>query len=36
VKVCPVDCIPLDPNFVESKEQLHDKYLRLTGKKENA
>jgi ferredoxin len=33
VKVCPVDCIPLDPNFVETKEQLHAKYLRLTGKK---
>jgi hypothetical protein len=33
VKVCPVDCIPLDPNFVESKEQLHAKYLRLTTEK---
>jgi len=30
VKVCPVDCIPLDPNFVESKEQLYAKYLKLT------
>ena len=32
VKVCPVNCIPLDPGFVETKEQLYDKYLRLTGK----
>jgi len=34
VKVCPVDCIPLDPDFVETKEQLFAKYLRLTGRKE--
>jgi hypothetical protein len=33
VKVCPVDCIPLDPAHVETKEQLHAKYLALTGKK---
>ena len=33
VKVCPVDCIPLDPDHVETKEQLHAKYLKLTGKK---
>ena len=32
VKVCPVDCIPLDPANVETKEQLHAKYLKLTGK----
>jgi ferredoxin len=30
--VCPVDCIPLDLAHVESREQLHAKYLRLTGK----
>ena len=30
--VCPVDCIPLDPRNVESREQLQAKYLRLTGK----
>jgi len=30
--VCPVDCIPLDPNRVESKEVLQEKYERLTGK----
>ena len=33
VKVCPVDCIPLDPDFVESKEQLYAKYLKLTTEK---
>ncbi|HKA39789.1 MAG TPA: YfhL family 4Fe-4S dicluster ferredoxin [Burkholderiales bacterium] len=33
VKVCPVDCIPLDPNHVETKEQLHAKYLRLIAEK---
>ena len=31
VAVCPVDCIPLNPDYVESAEQLHLKYLRLTG-----
>ena len=30
--VCPVDCIPLDLQNVESREQLHTKFLRLTGK----
>ena len=30
-KVCPVDCIPLDPGRVESREALHAKYLRLTA-----
>ncbi len=29
--VCPVDCIPLDPNYVESKEQLIEKYKLLTA-----
>ena len=28
--VCPVDCIPNDPRHVETKEELHAKYLRLT------
>ena len=32
-KVCPVDCIPLNPDVVESKEQLQEKYLRLTSGK---
>ena len=32
-KVCPVDCIPLNPDYVETQEQLHEKYLRLTAAK---
>lgn len=28
-EVCPVDCIPLDPDYVESREELFAKYLRL-------
>ena len=28
--VCPVNCIPLDPERVETREQLQEKYLRLT------
>jgi ferredoxin len=31
-QVCPVDCIPLDENHVESKDELMQKYLILTGK----
>jgi ferredoxin len=31
--VCPVECIPLDPDHVETKEQLQEKYLRLTSLK---
>ncbi|WP_394182690.1 YfhL family 4Fe-4S dicluster ferredoxin [Marinomonas posidonica] len=30
-QVCPVDCIPLDPNYKETEEQLMEKYLTLTG-----
>ena len=30
VQVCPVSCIPLNPAFVESQEQLWAKYRRLT------
>jgi ferredoxin len=33
VEVCPVDCIPLDANHVESKEELMEKYKILTGAK---
>lgn len=33
VEVCPVECIPLDPDRVESKEALMLKYEKLTGKK---
>lgn len=31
-QVCPVDCIPLDPQRRESKDQLWEKYHRLTGR----
>ncbi|TFH50610.1 MAG: YfhL family 4Fe-4S dicluster ferredoxin [Lysobacterales bacterium] len=29
VEVCPVDCIPINPERVESHEQLQRKYERL-------
>jgi hypothetical protein len=32
-KVCPIDCIPFNPDMVESKEQLQEKYQRLTAAK---
>jgi ferredoxin len=28
-EVCPVDCIPLDPDHAETREQLLQKYDRL-------
>ncbi|MCG8434753.1 MAG: ferredoxin, partial [Gammaproteobacteria bacterium] len=28
-QVCPVDCIPLDPGYTETREQLLDKYKRI-------
>jgi len=28
-QVCPVDCIPLDPDRKESKSELEQKYLKL-------
>ena len=31
VEVCPVDCIPKDPNHVESEEELQLKYERITA-----
>ena len=31
-QVCPVDCIPLDPDRPETQEELHQKYLVITGK----
>ncbi len=33
VEVCPVDCIITNPDFAETKEQLWQKYLQLTGQK---
>lgn len=29
VEVCPVDCIPKDPNQVEDHDTLHGKFLSL-------
>jgi ferredoxin len=31
VQVCPVNCIPLNPDFKETKDQLMLKYERLQG-----
>jgi len=31
IDVCPVDCIVVDPAHVESKEQLQEKFARLTA-----
>lgn len=33
VEVCPVDCIPVDPDRQESREQLQAKYEGLMAKK---
>ena len=33
VQVCPVDCIPLDPEHAETREELMAKYQRLTANK---
>ncbi|HEY0268242.1 MAG TPA: YfhL family 4Fe-4S dicluster ferredoxin [Methyloradius sp.] len=29
-QVCPVGCIPFDPDFKESKDQLYQKYLNIS------
>jgi ferredoxin len=29
IEVCPVDCIPTNPEHVETREQLQAKYERL-------
>ena len=31
VEVCPVDCIPLDPENIETQQQLLDKYHRIVA-----
>jgi ferredoxin len=36
VQVCPVACIPVNPQMVESRETLWQKYRRLTGKEQPA
>ena len=35
-EVCPVDCIPLDPDHVETREQLMLKYEGLQREKKAA
>lgn len=32
VVLCPVDCIPLNPERIETPEQLQAKYTRITDK----
>jgi len=31
VEICPVDCIPKDPNHQETLDELKAKYEKLTG-----
>ncbi len=33
-QVCPVDCIPLNPNYSETQEQLLEKYKLLSNLKQ--
>jgi ferredoxin len=35
-EVCPVDCIPFDPDHVETREELLAKYERLEREKAEA
>lgn len=32
VQICPIDCIPQDPNHPETESDLMSKYKRITGK----
>ncbi len=36
VEVCPVNCIPKDPDHLETPQKLYAKYLALTGKASKA
>jgi ferredoxin len=36
VQVCPVDCIPVDPERIETREALLAKYERLMNEKKAA
>lgn len=36
VEVCPINCIPLNPDVVENHDQLMNKYYRLTAAKADA
>jgi ferredoxin len=29
--VCPVNCIPINPDYIETQEQLMEKFLRVTA-----
>ncbi len=31
VEVCPVECIPLNPDYSETQAQLEAKFQRITG-----
>jgi Na+-translocating ferredoxin:NAD+ oxidoreductase RNF subunit RnfB len=31
VAICPVDCIILDPDWIERQDSLHNGYLKLTA-----
>ncbi|MEO7760644.1 MAG: YfhL family 4Fe-4S dicluster ferredoxin [Casimicrobiaceae bacterium] len=33
IEVCPVDCIEVNPDFTETREHLHLKYLGLMAAK---
>lgn len=33
-QICPVNCIPLDPEHVETREQLLEKYHKLNTQKD--
>ena len=35
VEVCPVECIPKDPEHAETHEQLFQKFLKLGGEHAN-
>jgi ferredoxin len=36
VEVCPVNCIPVDPSHIETKEELRGKYEALMAAKGEA
>ncbi|MGC4062698.1 MAG: YfhL family 4Fe-4S dicluster ferredoxin [Aquabacterium sp.] len=36
MQVCPVECIPVDPDHVETREQLMNKYLGLQAQAKQA
>lgn len=31
-ELCPVDCIPLDPEHVETRAELEEKFRRVSGR----